>query len=69
MVNTTPQVVVPRSRLSPSPAASVCLRLRVAICTEDAGFAMSETAIGIVPAQIAPSSPPASACRRRATSP
>jgi isohexenylglutaconyl-CoA hydratase len=26
----------------------------VAICTEDAGFAMSETAIGIVPAQIAP---------------
>ncbi len=26
----------------------------VAICTEGAGFAMSETAIGIVPAQIAP---------------
>jgi len=55
MVNSTPQVVVAavEGYAIAGGFGLVCVS-DVAICTEDAGFAMSETAIGIVPAQIAP---------------
>ena len=55
MVNTTPQVVVAavEGYAIAGGFGLLCVS-DVAICTEDAGFAMSETAIGIVPAQIAP---------------
>ena len=55
MVNTTPQVVVAavEGYAIAGGFGMLCVS-DVAICTEDAGFAMSETAIGIVPAQIAP---------------
>ena len=54
-VNTTPQVVVAavEGYAIAGGFGLVCVS-DVAICTEGAGFAMSETAIGIVPAQIAP---------------
>ncbi|MCX7362480.1 MAG: enoyl-CoA hydratase-related protein [Alphaproteobacteria bacterium] len=54
-VNTTPQVVVAavEGYAIAGGFGIVCVS-DVAICTEGAGFAMSETAIGIVPAQIAP---------------
>ncbi len=54
-VNTTPQVVVAavEGYAIAGGFGLLCVS-DVAICTEDAGFAMSETAIGIVPAQIAP---------------
>jgi isohexenylglutaconyl-CoA hydratase len=55
MVNTTPQVVVAavEGYAIAGGFGLVCVS-DIAICTEDASFAMSETAIGIVPAQIAP---------------
>jgi isohexenylglutaconyl-CoA hydratase len=55
MVNTTPQVVVAavEGYAIAGGFGLLCVS-DVAIATEDAGFAMSETAIGIVPAQIAP---------------
>ena len=55
MVNTAPQVVVAavEGYAIAGGFGLLCVS-DVAICTEDAGFAMSETAIGIVPAQIAP---------------
>ena len=55
MVNTTPQVVVAavEGYAIAGGFGLLCVS-DVAISTEDAGFAMSETAIGIVPAQIAP---------------
>lgn len=55
MVNTTPQVVVAavEGYAIAGGFGLLCVS-DVAICTEDASFAMSETAIGIVPAQIAP---------------
>ena len=55
MVNTTPQVVVAavEGYAIAGGFGLLCVS-DVALCTEDAGFAMSETAIGIVPAQIAP---------------
>ena len=55
MVDTTPQVVVAavEGYAIAGGFGLLCVS-DVAICTEDAGFAMSETAIGIVPAQIAP---------------
>jgi isohexenylglutaconyl-CoA hydratase len=55
MVNTTPQVVVAavEGYAIAGGFGLLCVS-DVAICTEDAGFAMSETALGIVPAQIAP---------------
>jgi isohexenylglutaconyl-CoA hydratase len=55
MVNTSPQVVVAavEGYAIAGGFGLLCVS-DVAICTEDAGFAMSETAIGIVPAQIAP---------------
>jgi len=55
MVNTTPQVVVAavEGYAIAGGFGLLCVS-DVAICTEGAGFAMSETAIGIVPAQIAP---------------
>src|SRR5688572_13996570 len=54
-VNTTPQVVVAavEGYAIAGGFGLLCVS-DVAIATEDAGFAMSETAIGIVPAQIAP---------------
>src|SRR5215831_11463151 len=54
-VNTTPQVVVAavEGYAIAGGFGLLCVS-DVAICTADAGFAMSETAIGIVPAQIAP---------------
>jgi isohexenylglutaconyl-CoA hydratase len=54
-VNTTPQVVVAavEGYAIAGGFGLLCVS-DVAICTEDAGFAMSETALGIVPAQIAP---------------
>jgi isohexenylglutaconyl-CoA hydratase len=54
-VNTTPQTVVAavEGYAIAGGFGLLCVS-DVAICTEDAGFAMSETAIGIVPAQIAP---------------
>ena len=55
MVNTTPQVVVAAVEgYAIAGGFGLACVSDVAICTEDAGFAMSETAIGIVPAQIAP---------------
>ena len=55
MVNTTPQVVVAAVEgYAIAGGFGILCVSDVAICTEDAGFAMSETAIGIVPAQIAP---------------
>jgi len=55
LVNTTPQVVIAavEGYAIAGGFGLLCVS-DVAICTEDAGFAMSETAIGIVPAQIAP---------------
>jgi len=55
MVNTTPQVVVAavEGYAIAGGFGRLCVS-DVAICTEGSGFAMSETAIGIVPAQIAP---------------
>ncbi|MBM3648299.1 MAG: enoyl-CoA hydratase/isomerase family protein [Alphaproteobacteria bacterium] len=55
MVNTTPQVVIAavEGYAIAGGFGLLCVS-DVAICTEDAGFAISETAIGIVPAQIAP---------------
>ena len=55
MVNTTPQTVVAavEGYAIAGGFGLLCVS-DVAICTEGAGFAMSETAIGIVPAQIAP---------------
>ncbi len=55
MVNASPQVVVAavEGYAIAGGFGLLCVS-DVAICTEDAGFAMSETAIGIVPAQIAP---------------
>ena len=55
MVNTSPQVVVAavEGYAIAGGFGLLCVS-DVAICTEGAGFAMSETAIGIVPAQIAP---------------
>jgi isohexenylglutaconyl-CoA hydratase len=55
MVNTTPQVVVAavEGYAIAGGFGLLCVS-DVALCTEEAGFAMSETAIGIVPAQIAP---------------
>jgi isohexenylglutaconyl-CoA hydratase len=54
-VNTTPQVVVAavEGYAIAGGFGLLCVS-DVAICTEEASFAMSETAIGIVPAQIAP---------------
>jgi isohexenylglutaconyl-CoA hydratase len=54
-VNTLPQVVVAavEGYAIAGGFGLVCVS-DVAICTEGAGFAMTETAIGIVPAQIAP---------------
>jgi len=54
-VNTTPQTVVAavEGYAIAGGFGLLCVS-DVAICTEGAGFAMSETAIGIVPAQIAP---------------
>ncbi len=55
MVNTTPQVVVAAVEgYAIAGGFGILCVSDVAICTEEAGFAMSETAIGIVPAQIAP---------------
>lgn len=55
MVNSTPQVVVAAVEgYAIAGGFGILCVSDVAICTEDAGFAMSETAIGIVPAQIAP---------------
>ena len=55
MVNTTPQVVVAAVEgYAIAGGFGILCVSDVAICTEGAGFAMSETAIGIVPAQIAP---------------
>ncbi len=55
MVNTTPQVVVAAVEgYAIAGGFGILCVSDVAICTETAGFAMSETAIGIVPAQIAP---------------
>ena len=55
LVNTTPQVVVAAVEgYAIAGGFGILCVSDVAICTEDAGFAMSETAIGIVPAQIAP---------------
>ena len=55
MVNTSPQVVVAAVEgYAIAGGFGILCVSDVAICTEDAGFAMSETAIGIVPAQIAP---------------
>ncbi len=55
MVNTTPQVVVAAVEgYAIAGGFGILCVSDVAICTENAGFAMSETAIGIVPAQIAP---------------
>jgi len=70
LVNTTPQVVIAavEGYAIAGGFGLLCVS-DVAISTEDAGFAMSETAIGIVPARSRPSSRPASACRRRAISP
>ena len=55
MVNTLPQVVVAavEGYAIAGGFGLLCVS-DVAICTEDAGFAMSETALGLVPAQIAP---------------
>ena len=54
-VNTSPQVVVAAVEgYAIAGGFGILCVSDVAICTEDAGFAMSETAIGIVPAQIAP---------------
>ena len=54
-VNTTPQVVVAAVEgYAIAGGFGITCVSDVAICTEGAGFAMSETAIGIVPAQIAP---------------
>ncbi|MFZ5779457.1 MAG: enoyl-CoA hydratase/isomerase family protein [Pseudomonadota bacterium] len=55
MVNAAPQVVIAavEGYAIAGGFGLLCVS-DVAICTEDAGFAMSETAIGIVPAQIAP---------------
>jgi isohexenylglutaconyl-CoA hydratase len=55
MVNTSPQVVVAavEGYAIAGGFGLLCVS-DVAICTEGAGFAMSETALGIVPAQIAP---------------
>ena len=55
MVNTSPQVVVAAVEgYAIAGGFGILCVSDVAICTEGAGFAMSETAIGIVPAQIAP---------------
>jgi isohexenylglutaconyl-CoA hydratase len=55
MVNTTPQVVVAAVEgYAIAGGFGILCVSDVAICTDDAGFAMSETSIGIVPAQIAP---------------
>ena len=55
MINTTPQVVVAAVEgYAIAGGFGILCVSDVAICTEGAGFAMSETAIGIVPAQIAP---------------
>jgi isohexenylglutaconyl-CoA hydratase len=55
MVNTTPQVVVAAVEgYAIAGGFGILCTSDIAICTEDAGFAMSETAIGILPAQIAP---------------
>ena len=55
MVNTTPQVVVAAVEgYAIAGGFGILCVSDVALCTEDAGFAMSETAIGIVPAQNAP---------------
>jgi isohexenylglutaconyl-CoA hydratase len=55
MVNTSPQVVVAAVEgYAIAGGFGILCVSDVAICTESAGFAMSETAIGIVPAQIAP---------------
>ncbi|MBM3644651.1 MAG: enoyl-CoA hydratase/isomerase family protein [Alphaproteobacteria bacterium] len=55
MVNTTPQVVVAAVEgFAIAGGFGIMCVSDVAICTEEAGFAMSETALGIVPAQIAP---------------
>jgi isohexenylglutaconyl-CoA hydratase len=55
MVNTSPQVVVAAVEgYAIAGGFGILCVSDVAICTEEAGFAMSETAIGIVPAQIAP---------------
>ena len=53
MVNTTPQVVVAvvEGYAIAGGFGLLCVS-DVAICTEDAGFAMSETAIGIVPGTV-----------------
>lgn len=54
-VNTTPQVVVAAVEgYAIAGGFGILCVSDVALCTEGAGFAMSETAIGIVPAQIAP---------------
>ena len=70
MVNTTPQVVVAavEGYAIAGGFGLLCVS-DVAICTEDAGFAMSETAIGIVPAQIAPFVAARIGIPRRAISP
>ena len=55
MVNTSPQVVVAAVEgYAIAGGFGILCVSDVAICTEEAGFAMSETALGIVPAQIAP---------------
>jgi isohexenylglutaconyl-CoA hydratase len=55
MLNGTPQVVVAAVEgYAIAGGFGILCVSDVAICTEGAGFAMSETAIGIVPAQIAP---------------
>ena len=55
MVNISPQVVVAAVEgYAIAGGFGILCVSDVAICTEDTGFAMSETAIGIVPAQIAP---------------
>lgn len=54
-LNNTPQVVVAAVEgYAIAGGFGILCVSDVAICTEGAGFAMSETAIGIVPAQIAP---------------
>lgn len=55
MMNTSPQVVVAAVEgFAIAGGFGILCVSDVAICTEGAGFAMSETALGIVPAQIAP---------------
>jgi isohexenylglutaconyl-CoA hydratase len=55
MLNGTPQVVVAAVEgYAIAGGFGILCVSDVAICTEGAGFAMTETAIGIVPAQIAP---------------